>query len=85
MATARGVKVDATIPSYSVTATEQSWRRGRDAARMGEFFVGLATLPYGLLERIENTLSPTPDTDAMVVLAARRQTTSNVPCEVILK
>ena len=59
---------------YSVTATEQSWRRGRDAALMGEFFVGIATIPYGLFERIENGLPPTPDTDAMVVLAASRQT-----------
>jgi ankyrin repeat protein len=75
MAKARGVTVDATIPSYSVTATEQSWRRGRDAALMGEFFVGLATIPYGFLERIENGLPSTPDTDAMVVLAASRQTT----------
>ncbi len=73
-AKARGVKVDATIPWYSVTATEQSWRRGRDAALMGEFFVGIATIPYGLFERIENGLPPTPDTDAMVVLAASRQT-----------
>ncbi|HJR57883.1 MAG TPA: ankyrin repeat domain-containing protein [Vicinamibacterales bacterium] len=75
MAKARGVKVDATIPSYSITATERSWRKGRDAALMGEFFVGLATVPYGLLERIEAGLPPTPDTDAMVVLAASRQTT----------
>jgi ankyrin repeat protein len=75
MAKARGVKVDATIPSYSITATERSWRKGRDAALMGEFFVGIATVPYGLLERIEAGLPPTPDTDAMVVLAASRQAT----------
>jgi len=75
MAKARGVKLDATIASYSVTATEQSWRRGRDAALMGEFFVGVATVPYGLLERIEARLPPAPETDAMVVQLASRQTT----------
>lgn len=75
MAKARAVKVDATIPSYSVTATEQSWHKGRDAAVMGEFFVGIATVPYGLLERIEAGLPPTPETDAMLVQLASRQTT----------
>jgi ankyrin repeat protein len=75
LAKARGVTVDATIPSHSVTATEHSWRKGRDAALMGEFFVGIAAVPYGLLERIEAGLPPTPETDAMVVQLASRQTT----------
>jgi ankyrin repeat protein len=75
MAKARGVNVDGAIPSYSVTATEHSWRKGREAALMGEFFVGIATVPYGLLERTEAGLPPTPETDAMVVQLASRQTT----------
>jgi ankyrin repeat protein len=74
LAKARGVKIDPTIATYSVTATEQSWRRGRDAAVMGEFFVGVATVHYGLLERIEAGLPPTPESDAMLVQLASRQT-----------
>jgi ankyrin repeat protein len=74
LARARGVKVDLTIASHSVVATEESTHKYRDAVLTGDTVANVAFVPYGLLERIEAGQPATADTDAMIVGLASRQT-----------
>jgi ankyrin repeat protein len=74
MAKARGLKVDAMIASHSVGETEERSLKYRDAVLTGDTIANVAFAPYGLLERIESGLPPTPNTDAMIVGLASRQT-----------
>ena len=75
LARARGVEVDQTIASHSVTMTEAAIRKYRDALLTGDTVANVAFVPYGLLERIEAGLRAPPDTDAIIIGLASRQTT----------
>jgi ankyrin repeat protein len=74
LARARGVQLNLAIASHSVVATEESTHKYRDAVLTGDTVANVAFVPYGLLERIEAGLPATPDTDAMTVGLASRQT-----------
>lgn len=74
LAQARGVQVDQAIASHSVRITEEATHKYRDGLLTGDTVANVAFVPYGLLERIEAGLPATPDTDAMIVGLASRQT-----------
>jgi ribosomal protein L13E len=76
MAQRLGVAVDGPVAAHSRAAIDENWARRRELMLLGER-APIAGLPpgagYGLLQRSEAGLGPTPLTDAIVIALANRQ------------